>query len=108
MSKSVDLNNYSPETIEEAFLNAYDSVARYHYITTYEVEVPPDNVDGVAEIVVEVSAMADTPTDEEYAKITDLQRIEVKMLDGTAAVFELAEIVYLNGTEYNAIYRVEE
>jgi len=101
----ITLRDYSPDEIEEAFMNAFETTLRYHYLTTCEIVVPPDTEGGAVVVKIEVSAMADSPTMDEYEDNDDFQGVQVEMLDGKTVKFALDEVLFINSSEYHAFYK---
>lgn len=103
--KESTLNNYGDAEIEEAFGNAFERLAPYHYVNSYEVVAKKDYDENENQVIVEISSMAGSPTREQFEKIEDLLIVEMTMVhDGEPVSMKLKEVIALNPMEFHAVY----
>lgn len=94
--------DYSEDEIEQAFSEAFAKPAVYNDVSTWEAAVEWDKQNLM--VVLEVTSMAGDPTKEEFQANEELKTIEATMFNGRKVIFEINEVLTLNGTDYRAIY----
>lgn len=93
---------YSEDEIEQAFGEAFAKPALYNNVSTWEAAVEWDKQQMT--VVLEITSMAGDPTKEEFQANEELKTIEATMFNGRKVIFEISEVLTLNGTDYRAIY----
>lgn len=95
-------NEYSDDEIEQAFGEAFEELAKYNDVSTWEGLVEWDGDEMT--LVLEVTSMAGDLTKERFEENDDLMTVAVRMYDGVEVVFGAREVLTINGTDYRAIY----
>ena len=95
------LKRISDDVLTDAFDDVYTTPAKRCGIDTYEVVADED--ERGKHVVVQVSAMADSPTYDKYALQSELQKFVVPLND-TKVTFMFGNVVMKSSFEYDVHY----
>jgi hypothetical protein len=101
------LANASDNEVEDAFDEAYETLAAYNDISNYDLDVERDVGAGAElRVIVHISSMAGDPTAEQYKNSDVLTKVDVN-LKGVPLTFTMKELLVISSLDYDAVFTIQ-